>query len=137
MIRGPRGYLQGYNAQAACTETQVIIAAELSTDSPDARLLEPMIGVARGELAAVGLEQAPQTVLADGGYWNVPHIEALVADGSQVIVNPDASARASRPAHERRLRSRWWGRVVGPTKAARRAVRRGETTTEPVPPQDA
>ena len=106
LIRGPRGFVQGYNAQAVCTETQVIIAAEVSTDSPDARLLEPMIRAARGELAAVGIDEAPQTVLADGGYWNVPQIEALVADGSQVIVNPDSSARAARPADQRKLRDK-------------------------------
>lgn len=106
LMRAPRGFVQGYNAQAACTETQVIVAAELSTDSPDGRLLEPMIGSARRELAAIGIEQAPEVVLADGGYWNVPQIEALVADGSQVIVNPDSSARPARPADERRLRDK-------------------------------
>jgi transposase len=106
LVRAPRGFVQGYNAQAVCTETQVIIAAELSTDSPDGRLLEPMINAARGELAAAGVEQAPDVVLADGGYWNAPQIEQLVADGSQVIVNPDSSTRPTRPADERRLRDK-------------------------------
>jgi hypothetical protein len=96
--------VQGYNAQAVCTQTQVIIAAELSTDSPDGRLLEPMILAARDELAAIGIDEAPDVVLADGGYWNVPQIEAVVAHGSQVIVNPDSSARSSRPADQRKLR---------------------------------
>jgi transposase len=106
LVRAPRGFVQGYNGQAVCTETQVIIAAELSTDSPDGRLLEPMINAARGELAAVGIEEAPEIVLADGGYWNAPQIEQLVADGSQVIVNPDSSARPTRPAEQRRLRDK-------------------------------
>src|SRR4051812_7155484 len=75
LVRAPRGFVQGYNAQAVCTETQIIVAAELSTDSPDGRLLEPMISAARAELAAVGLDQAPEVVLADGGYWNAPQIE--------------------------------------------------------------
>ena len=106
LVRSPRGFVQGYNAQAVCTETQVIIAAELSTDSPDGRLLEPMIRAARDELAAVGLDQPPDVVLADGGYWNVPQIDAVVMLGSQVIVNPDSSARASRPADQRKLRDK-------------------------------
>jgi hypothetical protein len=106
LVRAPRGFVQGYNAQAVCTETQVIIAAELSTDSPDGRLLEPMVNAARGELAAVGVAQAPEVVLADGGYWNVPQIEQVVADGSQVIVNPDSGARPTRPADQRRLRDK-------------------------------
>ena len=49
-------------------------------------------------------------VLADAGYWNVPQIEALAASGSQVLVNPDASARAARTAEERKLRDK---RVTG------------------------
>jgi hypothetical protein len=89
-----------------CTEQQVIIAAELSTDSPDGRLLEPMVNAARGELAAVGIDQAPVTVLADAGYWNVPQISRLTADGSQVIVNPDSSARPARTGDARRLRDK-------------------------------
>jgi hypothetical protein len=59
MVRAPRGFLQGYNAQAICTETQVVIAVELSTDSPDGRLLEPMIDAARIELQALGIDQPP------------------------------------------------------------------------------
>lgn len=106
LVRSPRGFVQGYNAQAVCTQTQVIIAAELSTDSPDARLLEPMFQAARDELFAVGIDEAPDVVLADGGYWNVPQIEAVVSHGSQVIVNPDSSARASRPADQRKLRDK-------------------------------
>ena len=58
LVRAPRGFVQGYNAQAVCTETQVILAAELSTDSPDGRLIEPMIRAARDELSAVG-DRAP------------------------------------------------------------------------------
>lgn len=106
LIRAPRGFVQGYNAQAVCTESQVMIAAELSTDSPDSRLLEPMIRSAKAELKAVGIAEPPAVVLADGGYWNVPQIEALVAEGSQVIVNPDSSARPPRPPDGRRPRDK-------------------------------
>ena len=42
-VKTPRGFIQGYNAQAVCTEGQIVIAAELQTGSPDAGLLEPMI----------------------------------------------------------------------------------------------
>src|SRR5262249_35081650 len=59
------GFVQGYNAQAVVAEGQLIVAAELSSDSPDGRLLEPMVEAARAELAAVGLEEAPAVVVAD------------------------------------------------------------------------
>jgi len=72
--------------------------AELSTDSPDGRLLEPMVDAARAELRGAGVDQQPGVVLADAGCWNAPQIKAVAASGSQVLVNPDASARAPRQA---------------------------------------
>jgi hypothetical protein len=37
------GYVQGYNAQAAVSEQQIVLAAEISVDSPDFGQLEPML----------------------------------------------------------------------------------------------
>jgi hypothetical protein len=45
--------LQGYNAQLAVNEQQVIIAAELTCDSPDFGHLEPMVRAAQRELRGV------------------------------------------------------------------------------------
>jgi hypothetical protein len=42
-VKTPRGYLQGYNAQAVCNEQQIVIAAEITGDSPDFGHLQPMI----------------------------------------------------------------------------------------------
>lgn len=67
LVRGADGFLQGYNAQAVATEQQVIVAAELSTDSPDARLLEPMAQAVSSELEAAGLEAKPGTLVATEG----------------------------------------------------------------------
>jgi len=106
LMRSPTGFVQGYNAQAVGTDTQVIVAAELSTDSPDARMLEPMIDAARTELQAIGIDEPPGVVVADGGYWNVPQIESVIAAGSEVLVNPDCSARPPRAEHERKLRDK-------------------------------
>ena len=33
-VRTSRGWVQGYNAQAVCTEDQIVIAAEVTVDSP-------------------------------------------------------------------------------------------------------
>jgi transposase len=119
LMRGAHGFVQGYNAQAVTTEAQIILAAELSTDSPDARLLAPMIDAARNELRAVGIDEAPGVVLADGGYWNVPHIEQVVAAGSEVLVNPDASARPAREPDGRKPRDK---RVHGLYAHMQRAI---------------
>ena len=37
------GYVQGYNAQAAVNEKQIVLAAEISVESPDFGHLEPMV----------------------------------------------------------------------------------------------
>ena len=34
-VKTSRGWVQGYNAQAVCTEDQIVIAAEVTVDSPD------------------------------------------------------------------------------------------------------
>lgn len=65
LIRGPKGFLQGYNAQAATSASQIILAAELSTDSPDGRSPEPMVDATRAELRAAGTAEQPGVVLAD------------------------------------------------------------------------
>jgi len=34
-VKTPRGWVQGYNAQAVCNERQIIVAAEVNAYSPD------------------------------------------------------------------------------------------------------
>ena len=34
-VKTPRGWVQGYNAQAVTTADQIVIAAEVTIDSPD------------------------------------------------------------------------------------------------------
>jgi hypothetical protein len=65
-----RGWVQGYNAQAACNERHLIVAAEVMTASPDFGHLGPMVDAARRELAAAGVASKPDVVVADAGYWH-------------------------------------------------------------------
>ena len=46
-VKTSRGWVQGYNAQAVCTEQQIVIAAEVTVDSPDFGHLEPMVAATR------------------------------------------------------------------------------------------
>jgi hypothetical protein len=69
-VKTSRGWVQGYNAQAVCTEEQIVIAAEVTIDSPDFGHLEPMIRAAHSELRRAGVEGSPEVVLADAGYWH-------------------------------------------------------------------
>jgi hypothetical protein len=93
-VKTSRGWVQGYNAQAVCTEDQIVIAAEVTADSPDFGHLEPMVAAARHELARAGLKQRPEVVLADAGYWHQAQMERLLADGLTVLIPPDAKKRA-------------------------------------------
>jgi hypothetical protein len=93
-VKTSRGWVQGYNAQAVCTEDQIVIAAEVTVDSPDFGHLEPMINAARTELRRAGVTGPPEVVLADAGYWHHVQMERLVADGLTVLIPPDAKKRA-------------------------------------------
>ena len=92
-VKTPRGWVQGYNAQAVTNERQIVIAAELTNSSADFGQIGPMIDAARRELAAAGAQETPQTVLADAGYWHQIQMQTLAADGLQVLVPPDAKKR--------------------------------------------
>jgi hypothetical protein len=93
--------IQGYNAQAVVTEQQIIVAAEISTQSPDFGQLAPMVSATLRELENAGISERPRTVLADAGYWHKNQIEQLFADGFQVLVPPDSMVREEpRPGWE-------------------------------------
>jgi len=94
-IKAPRGYLQGYNAQAATNERQIVIAAEVSADSPDFGHLEPMVSAAQDELESVGVTETPAVVVADAGYWHQAQMETVIDRGIQVLIPPDALKRKS------------------------------------------
>ncbi len=88
-VKTPRGYMQGYNAQAVVGENQIVIAAEVNADSPDFGHLEPMVTAAEHELEKAGVSEAPEVVVADPGYWHQVQMENVV---------PTATATSGAPA---------------------------------------
>jgi transposase len=93
VVKGLRGFIQGYNAQAVTNEHQVVIAAEVMTAAPDFGHLEPMLDAAQRELRAAGVTDTPGVVLADAGYWHQQQMERIVDRGIAVLIPPDASKR--------------------------------------------
>jgi len=85
--------MQGYNAQAVCNEQQIVIAAELSADSPDFGHLEPMISATQRELRAAGITQQLEVVVADAGYWHQAQMDELVLRDITPLIPPDAGKR--------------------------------------------
>ena len=92
-VKTLRGWVQGYNAQAVCTEDQIVVAAEVTVSSADFGQLEPMVTAAENELAAAGVIDAPEVVLADAGYWHSEQIERLIGRGTVALIPPDAGKR--------------------------------------------
>ena len=93
IARETRQPVQGYNAQAVATGNQIIVAADITQQSNDSGQLEPMIRQAIETLAVAGVHEPLGTVLADGGYWNGPHITALGQDGMQVVIPTRSASR--------------------------------------------
>jgi transposase len=92
-VKTSRGWLQGYNAQAATNTNHIVIAAEINNDSPDFGHLAPMVDAAQHELAAVGITATPTVLLADAGYWHQDQMQQIVDRGIQVLIPPDAGKR--------------------------------------------
>ena len=120
MLKASRGYVQGYNAQAAVNENQIVIAAEVTVDSPDFGHLQPMLDAAQSELQEAGVSETPGVLLADAGYWHKEQMENVIDRGIQVLIPPDAGKRkGTRPgwdggayAHMRRVLSTELGRAL-------------------------
>jgi transposase len=92
-VKTPRGWVQGYNAQAVCNERQIVVAAEVNVDSPDFGHLKPMVAAAEHELRAAGVTDRPEVVLADAGYWHHDQMDQIAGRGTTVLIPPDAGKR--------------------------------------------
>jgi transposase len=95
MVKGQHGFLQGYNAQAAANEHQIVIAAEIEVVSSDFGHLERTITAARRELAAAGVTALPSVVVADSGYWHTQQMQRLTGEGIPVLIPPDSGLRTT------------------------------------------
>jgi hypothetical protein len=95
---------QGYNAQAAVNENHIVIAAEVTVESPDFGHLEPMVEATTNELEKIGVTQSPEVVVADAGYWHKKQMETVVAGGIPVVIPPDSGGRTdTRPGWDKGL----------------------------------
>jgi transposase len=126
-----RPAIQGYNAQAAVNENQIIVAAEVTVDAPDFGHLEPMVEASTRELAQAGVSASAETVVADPGYWHEQQIENVVGRGIRVLIPPDSGARkGARPGWNKDLYA--FMRRVLATEHGQAIYRRRMTTVEPV-----
>ena len=97
-VKGFRGYVQGYNAQAVVTEQQIVIAAEVNIDPQDFGHLGPMIAAAQARTPGRRCHDQPGVVLADAGYWHFQQMDELAAQGIPVLIPPDSTKRKTAAA---------------------------------------
>jgi hypothetical protein len=125
------GYVQGYNAQAAVSEEQIVLAAEIAVDSPDFGHLEPMANATASELERAGVIDSPEVVVADAGYWHHEQMDNLAAGGIQVLIPPDAGKRKGARPGWQGGRYEWMRRVLS-TELGERLYRKRSQTVEPM-----
>lgn len=85
MLRARNRFLQGYNAQAAVSEDQVIVAAEVTNAANDTTMFAPMVAATEDNLAGVGLGVS-EAYVADTGYWSADI--TAVDTSAEVLVPP-------------------------------------------------
>jgi len=126
------GFVQGYNAQAAVNERQIVLAAEITNTSTDFSQLDPMVTATLGELERIGVDELPRAVAADAGYWNEQHIDEVVANKHiPVLIPPDKGSRGTpRPGWTGGRYS--WMRQVLATEFGRDLYRKRKQTVEPL-----
>ena len=90
------GFVQGYNAQAAVSEQQIVLAAEITNNSTDFSQLDPMVTATLSELERAGIDQLPEAIAADAGYWNEQHIDEVTANKRiPVLIPPDKGSHGT------------------------------------------
>ena len=88
--------VQGYNAQAAATCEQVVVAAELTQQANDLQQLAPMLTAIRTTLVAAGISDPVQRLAADSGYWSIANVSAIL-DAPELLIPPARHGRHGKP----------------------------------------
>jgi hypothetical protein len=70
IMKTATGWVQGYNAQAAVNEHQIVLACHVSHNANDVGLFQPMIDATHQMLQRAGVSDQIGLVLADAGYWS-------------------------------------------------------------------
>lgn len=86
IMKTRKGFVQGYNAQTAVTEGQIIISAEVTQEENDMGQMHPMLGRANEELKAAGIENEIEHALFDAGYCSEENLSKLADGGPEIFV---------------------------------------------------
>ncbi len=82
----PNRFLQAFNAQAAVSDDQVVVAAEMTNAANDSTMFKSLVEAADKNLSEAGHAEAVSSYLADAGYWSTANATHPV-DG-EVLIKP-------------------------------------------------
>lgn len=85
IMKTRKGYVQGYNAQTAVTEGQIIISAEVTQEENDMGQMHPMLDKAKEELKAAGIGEKIECALFDAGYCSEDNLSKATEDGPEIF----------------------------------------------------
>jgi transposase len=122
------GFVQGYNAQTAVNEQQIVLAAEVTNLSTDFSQLVPMVDATLSELERAGIDQQPEAIAADAGYWNEQQMDEVVANKHiPLLVAPDKGSRATPKRWLNEGRANWMRTVLRSDHGHQRYAKRKQT----------
>jgi transposase len=123
------GFVQGYNAQTAVNEQQIVLAAEITNLSTDFSQLSPMVAAVLRELGRAGIDQELlEAIAADAGYWNEQQMDDVVANRHiPVLVAPDKGSRDTPKRWVNEPRATWMRAVLKSDNGRERYAKRKQT----------
>lgn len=87
IMKTTHGFEYAFNAQAVVDEGhQVVLVASVTQQATDVQQFVPMTGQTMSSLAAAGIDQSPNTVLADAGYCSEANLEAAEGVEGRVLI---------------------------------------------------
>src|SRR4051812_4836780 len=96
LVRDKGRMIQGYNAQAAATIEQVVVAAELTQQANDVQQLAPMLTAIRTTLTTAGIDAGPERLAADCGYWSIANL-STISGAPELLIPPARHGRHGKP----------------------------------------
>ena len=125
------GFVQGYNAQTAVNEDQIVLAAEITNLSTDFSQLSPMVNATLEELKRADITEVRrllEAVAADAGYWNEQQMDDVVNNEHiPVLVAPDKGTREEPKRWLTDPRANWMRTVLKSDDGRRRYAKRKQT----------
>jgi transposase len=107
IMKGPAGYLQGYNAQAVVAADQIVLAADLTQSAADTGQLAPMLEQAAQNVTRAGFTGRIRTAVADAGYWSEAGYRAAGGPGqAELLIATAKGWRLRRTARDQPPRGR-------------------------------